>query len=309
MMAAERSGSAVAAGRWPRWYFLVPLVIFVSFGTFRRLTDAGVDAELKLKFLIWLVLGTLALLLWRRILQGSYLLFRPPLLFCVAFWLLAMLSTVYSGTPGFTLFRASQLGILIALGIVAADRIERWPTLAMMFLAINWAFLLVGLTGYPATLHWRLLPAFQEPSFAAVEDTTWRFGTPMVHFSDIGIIAATVAVASVARLKRAPSLGELCILSLRADVVGVHASDELGRNLRQREVEGSAQAAPSAIGEDAKTRVADRAQIVDGAVCRSIVDRQDDEIAEGLRLQARDRRGQVGHGVEHGHEDGEPRRA
>ena len=219
--AARRFEEAPRDARPPAWrpmHLATALLIFLSLGTFRRreiwelFADGGVDWEVKGKILLWIGLGGIALCCWRRIWENSYLLLRAPLLFYFAFFALAALSTIYSGTPALTLFRAGQLGIVMALGIAVADRIERWPTLVMLFLGMNWALLLIGLTGYPESLNWRLLPGYQEASYIMFEDQMWRFGTPMGHFSQIGIAAAMALLALIARLRRAPTPGEGCVL-------------------------------------------------------------------------------------------------
>ncbi|MCD6073076.1 MAG: hypothetical protein K0S42_3592 [Microvirga sp.] len=199
---------------------LVALLVFTTFATFRRReiwelwTAAGFDAEVKLKIAAWLVLGGVAALSWRSINHNSHLLLQAPLGFYVLYWLLATISTVYSTSPAMTLFRASQLGILIALVVAAADRVDRWPTLAVIYLGLNWAFLLVGLTGHPASLDWRVLPAYQEGGYDS-DQATWRFGTPAGHFSQISIVAAMAAVAVAARMRRSPTVGLLLVLALR----------------------------------------------------------------------------------------------
>ena len=201
----------------PARYYLTPaLLIFATFVTFRRremwelFEGSGADGEIKGKLLVWTALGLIALFRWRSVLKNSYLLFTLPLFGYVAFLFFAAVSSVYSLEPGLTLVRVGQLGIVVALGLSAADRADRWPLLASIYLALNWAFLLIGLTGHPASLNWRLLPGFQEAGYDGV-NMPWRFGSPIGHFSIISIIAAMGAVSLAARLRAPPKPSEAAI--------------------------------------------------------------------------------------------------
>ena len=198
-------------------HYVVALLIFVTFASFRRreiwelFQGSGFDAEIEFKLAIWLLLGLVALTQWRVIVRHSHLLFRPPLAFYVAYLLIAFLSTMYSVAPALTLFRAAQFAIALALGLSVADRIENWPRLANIFIALNWAFLLVGLTGYPESLNWRVLPSFQEAGFDAFQQP-WRFGTPIGHFSQISIVAAMVGITVAARIHDRMTVANVAVL-------------------------------------------------------------------------------------------------
>jgi O-antigen ligase len=162
---------------------------------------SGFDGEVKFKIAIWILLGIIAVTQWQTLIRNSYLMLQPPLSLYVLYWALAMASTVYSAEPSLSLTDAGQLGVIIAFGLALGDRVERWPTLAMIYIGLNWAFLLIGLTGYPPSLDWHVLPGYQEAGFEN-GDQPWRLGTPIGHFSQISIVAAFVALASLARVSR-----------------------------------------------------------------------------------------------------------
>jgi len=159
----------------------------------------------------WLLLGLVALTQWRTIVHNSHLLFRPPLVFYVVYLMMAFVSVSYSVEPALSLFRAGQIATALALGLSVADRIGNWPRLAAVYLALNWAFLLIGLTGHPESLNWRALPSFQEAGFNALQQP-WRFGTPMGHFSQISIVAAMVGIATAARIRDRITLRDAALL-------------------------------------------------------------------------------------------------
>jgi exopolysaccharide production protein ExoQ len=211
---------AVADTPYPRlgWgCMLVALLVFSTLATFRRrdvwelFQGSGMDQEIKFKIAVWMILGLVAGLHWRAVIRNSHLLFVAPLAFYTAYWFLALVSATYSLEPGLTLFRAGQIGVALALWLAIAERIDRWPTLAIAYLSLNWAFLLIGLTGHPESLHWRVLPSYQEEGYDGIH-MPWRFGTPIGHFSQISIVATLVVVSVVARLRGPVKVGDVLLL-------------------------------------------------------------------------------------------------
>lgn len=201
---------------WTWHDIAVALLMFSTFATFRRreiwqlLDGSGFDAEIKFKVVAWLVLGLLAATQWRMIARNSYLLLRAPLLLFFLFWLLTMVSTIYSLSPSLTMFRSTQLGIVLAFGLILSDKIHQWPKLAEIYLAVNWLFLAVGLTGLIEGLNWRDLPSYQEAGFDYFNQP-WRFGTPVGHFSVISIVATMTLLALCSRMRGVPSFRELVL--------------------------------------------------------------------------------------------------
>lgn len=206
-----------ALGRRSGWYYIGPvLLIFATFATSRRrelsdLLEGSMDMEVQIKLAIWALLGLIALRRLPIILRNSHLLFTLPVAPYVAFCLLALVSTVYSAQPSLSGVRSLQLLVVIALGLSMIDRVHEWPKLAALYLGINWAFLLIGLSGLVPALHWRELPGFQEEGYDGITGS-WRFGTPIGHFSIISLVAAMLAVAQVARMRRACTLGDVLML-------------------------------------------------------------------------------------------------
>ncbi len=202
-----------AAGLHPAYYLGPVLLVFATFMTFRRrgfadLFESGADAEIKVKLAIWAILGLVAFNRLPIILRNSSLLFILPLAPYAAFCVLALLSTGYSLQPSLSAVRAGQIAIVIALALSMRDRAAEWPKLGALYLAINWAFLLIGLTGLIPALYWRDLPGFQEPGYDGFF-APWRLGTPIGHFSIISLVAAMLIVAQAARIQRAPGLHDI----------------------------------------------------------------------------------------------------
>ena len=201
------------ASHGPSYYLGPVLMVFATFMTFRRrgmadLFVSGTDAEIKVKLAIWAILGLIALKRYPVILQNSPLLFTFPLVPYVAFCGLALLSVIYSLQPSLSAVRAGQIAIVIALALSMRDRAAEWPKLGALYLAINWAFLLIGLTGIIPALYWRDLPGFQEPGYDGFF-APWRLGTPIGHFSIISLVAAMLIVAQAARIQQTPRLPEI----------------------------------------------------------------------------------------------------
>ena len=205
-----------SAGR-SNWYYLGPaLMVFATFATFRHrgmedLFESGTDMEIKLKLVIWALLGLIALQRLPTILRNSSLLSTLPLAPYVAFCALALGSTIYSVDPALSGVRAGQIAVTIALGLSMVDRAPEWTRLGALYLAINWAFLLIGLTGLIPALDWRNLPGFQEAGYDGI-NSPWRFGTPIGHFSIISLVAAMLAVAHIARIQREITLRDTAYL-------------------------------------------------------------------------------------------------
>ena len=229
-MTGREKASAGSGG-----YYLVPvLLIFATFATFRRrdlsdLLESGIDTEIKVKLAVWAVLGLVALRRLPVILRNSALLFTLPLAPYAAFCALALFSATYSLEPGLSAVRAGQLAVALALGLSMVDRAPEWTKLGALYLAINWAFLLIGATNAIPGLHLRELPGFQEPGYDGI-NAPWRLGTPIGHFSIISLVATMLAVAYAARLSRAPTLLDLGYLSwlVLTDILTVSRTGLLG---------------------------------------------------------------------------------
>ena len=185
-------------------------LLLSTFGTYRRrpiwelFTSNGLDFEVKAKLCIWGLFGVFAVLAHQRINKRTGLLVRVPVSLYVAYCALAFLSVTHSISPGFSCYRAAQIALLIALALAYANRTVFWPQLAILFIGMNWVFLVIGLTGIVPSLDWRLLPTFQEAGFNSFSQP-WRFGTPVGHFSQISIVAAMAAIAISARSRRLTS--------------------------------------------------------------------------------------------------------
>lgn len=216
-------------------YYLVPtLLVFATLATFRRrdlsdLLESGIDAEIKVKLGIWAILGLIALKRLPLALRNSSLLFTLPLAPYAAFCTLALFSATYSLQPGLSAVRAGQLAVVLALGLSMVDRAPEWTKLGTLYLAINWMFLLIGLTNAVPGLHLRELPSFQEPGYDGI-NAPWRLGTPIGHFSIISLVATMLAVAHAARLQQAPTLRDLGYLSwlVLTDLLTVSRTGLLG---------------------------------------------------------------------------------
>lgn len=224
----RRDASAADAhgvpGSRSSWYYLGPaLLVFATFATFRRreiseIFEGGADAEVQVKLAIWALLGLIAL--WRLpiILRSSQIVFTFPLAPYVVFCGLALASTAWSPQPALSGIKAVQLLIVIALGLSMIDRVHEWPKLAAIYLGLNWAFLLVGLTGAVPALHWRELPGFQEAGYDGITQP-WRLGTPLGHFSIISLVAAMLAVSRAARIRRGPTFVDSAVFLWAAATV------------------------------------------------------------------------------------------
>ena len=134
LFACAGSAMAVAA-------YLV-ILIFVNDATFRLRDpgDLGLDWQNAMKFVLWAAVGTIGAAHLRR---AWPLLFRPPLVFVVAYIAIALASSLYSAAPSYSFSTAfGLLAMLLFAGALAGTLTEKQILLGIVLSL--WLFVLIG---------------------------------------------------------------------------------------------------------------------------------------------------------------------
>jgi hypothetical protein len=195
------------------------LLILTSMASFRiRQADelfqhGGVDAQVIFQVATWCTLGMLALVLVWTGRADLRLLGRGPVLWYLAFVVVAALSAAASMGPALTLFRAGQHGIALLLVISMREHLHKMYTYIIAYVAVSWILLFMAIGGFDFNQEWIYRYVRGQSFFSGDFMQRWRFETAYAHPSLLSIVAAVGAIGMAARAKGRSSIKERMIIA------------------------------------------------------------------------------------------------
>lgn len=203
---------------------LVATWVITTFATFRvrdvndLLGGEAVDGQVAFQVASWGVLGLLAAALMLSGRTDYALLRRGPVAWYLGFSLLALLSSLFSVSPAFTLYYAYQNVVVVLLVCSMGRRLDAVYALIVYYVAINWALLVLGELGLTFGFDWITTAETSYLRYGGSPGEMWRFSTAFGHPSLLSIVAAIGAVGIAAG--RAPlRFRRLVVLGLAVTVL------------------------------------------------------------------------------------------
>lgn len=162
--------------------------------------SGGFDWQVKLQAVIWVCLGVVGLMLIISRRADLRLIRRGPLFWYLGFVVLALISSAWSASPMVTAYRAIQHGVAVVLVISLRDQLRHLNLFLGIYIAINWAFVMIWATGIHGGNDWIAGMGEQTAFLADAGSLQWRFQSTAGHPSHISIVAAVAAISLATRV-------------------------------------------------------------------------------------------------------------
>ncbi|MGI9516356.1 MAG: O-antigen ligase family protein [Pirellulaceae bacterium] len=191
--------------RFAMWVWLFVLSSMVAFrhrSVSELMSPGGFDLQVKFQIVAWMALGLLAWQLIVRRVADLRLIAHSPLFWFAMYVAVAISSTLYSQSPGLTLFRAGQLAIVIVLVVSMRENLHRIHLYVFVFLLLNWIFVIAANLGLDFGQSWMRGHENAFMLFGRQNGDAWRLASPLAHSSQIATVGAASAVGLAMRTGR-----------------------------------------------------------------------------------------------------------
>jgi hypothetical protein len=181
------------------WCLIMATFNSFRFRTLSELFEAeGFDAQVKFQAAVWMGLGVLAVWLVASRRADLRLLGRGPLFWYCCLVAVALASSIYSPAPALTAYRSLQHAVALVLVISMRQHLESVYRFLVVFVALNWVLVVLGLLDINFGMAWIYNPAKNVNVLCGLEQS-WRFGSALGHPSTISVVAAAGAAGLACR--------------------------------------------------------------------------------------------------------------